>query len=269
MVVLLALGVGIFIYIICSLSQSVKYYVKCSFFVLGAMFSAAVLPIPSLLVYPIRDPRIGLVPALGTRFIMWLMGLTYEVRGEQHINREKGGVIVINHQSGIDLAIIARIWPLIGRGTTVVKKFVLYVFPFGPGAWLWGTLYIDRKNHKDTLVKLDKECEAIKMRSNKIVIFPEGTRSQEDELLPFKKGPFHIAIQSQSMIQPIVVSKYHFLSDRRRVFGKGHTIITVLPEISCQGLTKDDLPQLLERTRNLMQTTFTETSKETKHSAVS
>lgn len=44
------------------------------------------------------------IPALGTRLIMWLMGLTYEVRGQEHINREKGGVIVINHQSGIDLA---------------------------------------------------------------------------------------------------------------------------------------------------------------------
>lgn len=49
----------------------------------------------------------------------------------------------------------------------------------------------------------------------------------------------------------------------------GHTIIQILPEISCQGLTKDDLPQLLEQTRNLMQTTFTEISKETKHSVVS
>lgn len=89
------------------------------------MFSAAVLPIPSLLIYPVRDPRIGLyvnaalltestfyhlsfnlcrIPALGTRFVMWLMGLTYEVRGQKHINREKGGAIVINHQSGIDLA---------------------------------------------------------------------------------------------------------------------------------------------------------------------
>lgn len=123
--------------------------------------------------------------------------------------------------SDIRFLVIATIWPLIGRGTVVVKKFILYVFPFGPGAWLWGTLYIDRKNHKDTLVKLDKECDAIKNRSNKIVIFPEGTRSQEDELLPFKKGPFHIAIQSQSMIQPIVVSKYHFLSDKRKIFGKG------------------------------------------------
>lgn len=66
--------------------------------------------------------------------------------------------------------VIATIWPLIGKGTVVVKKFILYVFPFGPGAWLWGTLYIDRSNHKDTINKLDKECDAIKTRSNKIVM---------------------------------------------------------------------------------------------------
>lgn len=59
-VVLQALVAGFIIYILCFLSQTVRYYVKCLFFVLGAMFSAAVLPIPSLLVYPVRDPRIGL-----------------------------------------------------------------------------------------------------------------------------------------------------------------------------------------------------------------
>lgn len=52
-------------------------------------------------------------------------------------------------------------------------------------------------------------------------------------------------------------------------FIAGHTIISVLPEISCQGLTKDDLPQLLEKTRNLMQNCFSELSKETKPFAVS
>lgn len=59
-VVLQAIGLAIVLYIICSLSQTVRYYAKCSFFVLGAMFSAAILPIPSLLKYPLRDSRIGL-----------------------------------------------------------------------------------------------------------------------------------------------------------------------------------------------------------------
>lgn len=61
---------------------------------------------------------------------------------------------------------------------------------------------------------------------------------------------------------------YSFFTIILNAIVAGHTIITVLPEISCNGLTKDNLPQLLEQTRNLMQTTFTEISKETKLSAV-
>jgi len=52
-------------------------------------------------------------------------------------------------------------------------------------------------------------------------MFPEGTRNGSATLLPFKKGAFHVAIASQAPIQPIVVSRYHFLDDRKKVFNSG------------------------------------------------
>jgi lysophosphatidate acyltransferase len=52
-------------------------------------------------------------------------------------------------------------------------------------------------------------------------MFPEGTRNGSATLLPFKKGAFHVAIASQTPIQPIVVSRYHFLDDRKKVFNSG------------------------------------------------
>ena len=52
-------------------------------------------------------------------------------------------------------------------------------------------------------------------------MFPEGTRNGSATLLPFKKGAFHLAIASQTPIQPIVVSRYHFLDDRKKVFNSG------------------------------------------------
>lgn len=129
--------------------------------------------------------------------------------------------------------VLAYLWPILGRATVVAKKAILYAFPFGTGAWLWGTLFIDRRNRDDALNRLNKECDAIENRANKILMFPEGTRSQKDKLLPFKKGPFHLAIQSQSMIQPVVVSKYHFLNAEEKYFKRGERIVKEVVILNC------------------------------------
>jgi len=55
----------------------------------------------------------------------------------------------------------------------------------------------------------------------RLCMFPEGTRNGSATLLPFKKGAFHVAIASQTPIQPIVVSRYHFLDDCKKVFNPG------------------------------------------------
>lgn len=55
----------------------------------------------------------------------------------------------------------------------------------------------------------------------KILFFPEGTRGDGDSLLPFKKGSFHVAIEAQGYIQPVVISKYHFLNSKAKLFNRG------------------------------------------------
>lgn len=108
-----------------------------------------------------------------------------------------------------------------GGVIAIVKKLLLFIIPFGPACWLWGTVFIDRKNLNQTKMEYAKLSTAIKTNAKKILIFPEGSRSQGEKFLPFKKGPFHLAIQTQSMIQPIVVSRYHFISYKRKYFGRG------------------------------------------------
>jgi lysophosphatidate acyltransferase len=79
-----------------------------------------------------------------------------------------------------------------------------------------------------------------------------------DTLLPFKKGPFHLAIEAQCPIQPIVVSRYTFLESKRKFFGRGHSIISVLPEVKTKGMGKEDIAALVARVQSMMQMKFEE-----------
>lgn len=74
--------------------------------------------------------------------------------------------------------------------------------------------------------------------------------------MPFKKGSFHVAVQAQCPIQPIVVSRYTFLDSKRKFFGRGHSIIRILPEVKTTGLGKADVDKLTLDVQNLMQQHF-------------
>jgi 1-acyl-sn-glycerol-3-phosphate acyltransferase len=79
----------------------------------------------------------------------------------------------------------------------------------------------------------------------------------------FKKGAFHVAIQGQVPILPVVFSSYRtFLDKKLKIFNLGEIIIEALPPISTEGLSADDIDQLMQKTRQLMIEKFTENTKE-------
>lgn len=254
------LGLAFMVFFIITLSSTARYYFKFFCFVILSVV-CAVGPVPFMLLRP-RDYRNALLPAyLCTKFGK-MLGASFEVRGKENINRQHGGVVLMNHQSALDLVVLAFLWPIVGRATMVAKKEVLYMFPFGQASWLWGTLFIDRKNQSSAKTAINKESKAINEKEAKILFFPEGTRGNGDSLLPFKKGSFHVAIEAQGYIQPVVISKYHFLNSKAKIFNRGQSIIKILPEISCAGMTKEDMPRLMDQVYKLMQTEYETLSDE-------
>lgn len=89
-----------------------------------------------------------------------------------------------------------------------------------------------------------------------VFIFPEGTRSYYDhpDMLPFKKGAFHLAVQAQVPIIPVVVANYsNVLNVKQKLFRPVGTIpIRILKPIETKGKTKDDVDALLEEVREVM-----------------
>lgn len=97
---------------------------------------------------------------------------------------------------------------------------------------LSGTVFIDRSNRKSAIAAFDSAVKEIKRDRKSVWIFPEGTRSYYDkpDLLPFKKGAFHLAVQAGVPIVPVVVENYtHVLRVQERTFEPGVINVKVGP----------------------------------------
>ncbi|KRT82047.1 hypothetical protein AMK59_3328, partial [Oryctes borbonicus] len=229
-------------------SSTARYYLKFAIFGVGSLFSAT-SPIPLMLRQP-KDSKNALLPAAGLRFIARMIGLKCFVRGKENIVKDSGCVVVINHQSMLDLIVLAELWPVMDRCTVISKKEIFYLWPFGLAAWLWGTIFIDRLNAERAQHSINSTGEIIRNRKARVLMFPEGTRSMKNKLLPFKKGAFHLAIASQCPVQPVIVSRYTFLGDKR--FDSGIIDITILPPVETSGLVREDVTKLVDETYGIM-----------------
>ncbi|XP_060866516.1 1-acyl-sn-glycerol-3-phosphate acyltransferase beta-like isoform X1 [Metopolophium dirhodum] len=251
-----------FIIIMYTSSHAFRYYAKYTIFSVLSYISATIF-LPLMLWRP-RDYRNGLLPAWGGRQVSKILGITWEMKGKENIVQNSGCVVLINHQSCLDLLVLSEIYPVMEKCTVISKKEIFYFWPFGLASWLWGTIFIDRLNAESAQRTLNKTGEAIRHKQAKLCMFPEGTRHGGPELLNFKKGAFHVAISAQCPIQPVVVTQYFFVDHKKRTFDPGHAVITILPPIPTEGMTKEDLPSLIEKSRTAMQEAYTKSSAEIK-----
>ncbi|XP_023211360.1 1-acyl-sn-glycerol-3-phosphate acyltransferase alpha-like [Centruroides sculpturatus] len=177
----------------------------------------------------------------------------WEIQNPDRIIKDQSAVIVCNHQSALDVIGMMHIWPFFHPCLPVLKQELFWSGPFGIFCWLAGCVFLNRSNSEEARKLLNAKMNEMKEKKIKCWIFPEGTRNNEGHILPFKKGAFHIAVQSQLPIIPIVYTPYSkFYNPRERKFETGKTTITVLQPISTNGLTIGDIPMLTERVRNLM-----------------
>ena len=150
--------------------------------------------------------------------------------------------------------------------------------PFGIAAQLGGTVFVQRSKAEKAKLALNKALKDAKDTKTSLHIFPEGTRHLASldgvHMLPFKKGAFHMAIDTGFPILPVVISEYNFIDQRHKTFGSSgnqDVTITVLNPIETNEMSKDDIDILIEGTRNKMVEVFKDkkaqkiASEENKH----
>ncbi|MEI7490491.1 MAG: lysophospholipid acyltransferase family protein [Bacteroidota bacterium] len=173
---------------------------------------------------------------------MWRISVV----GREKIDKHETYVIVSNHQSGADIIVLFLLW----NNYKWVAKRSLYNFPFiGWNMWLNRYIVIDR-GKKSSMVKMMNDAAKTLRSGSSVMIFPEGTRSKDGRLQPFKTGAFHLALETGRPILPVVITGTS-MAIRKGGFlvNKNHDIqakvLTPIPYASFKGMEPRDVTRMV------------------------
>ena len=178
-----------------------------------------------------------------------ILGMDYHLQVDELKKLTSPCVIVVNHQSNFDLFMLGSVVPR--RTVTIGKTSLRWVPIFGQIYWLAGNVLIDRGDATKAKAAMVKTTDALQHQDTSIWVFVEGTRNLGKGLLPFKKGAFQMAISAGVPIVPICCSNYKRTMRLNR-WRTGPLRIRALPPISTEGMTPDDMPNLMEQCRAQM-----------------
>jgi len=131
-----------------------------------------------------------------------ITGTRVRVQGLENMDPRKSYILVSNHQSAFDIFSLLGYLPIQFRWTA---KAELFRIPFmGWAMTRTGYISIERGSPKKAYRSMLRAAEVVRQGTS-VIIFPEGTRSPDGELQPFKKGVFLIALKSQAPILPITI----------------------------------------------------------------
>jgi HAD superfamily hydrolase (TIGR01490 family) len=196
-----------------------------------------------------RKDAMNTTMSLGSDVGLSLAGIKLDVSGEEHLWSQRPAVFIFNHQSWLDGMIIMKL--LRQDVTAVAKKEVSRQPVMGQIGWLMNMAFVDRGDPTQAKKALEPVIDRIH-EGYSLAISPEGTRSATPRVGPFKKGAFHMAMQSGVPIVPIVIRNAGLHLWRGSLFMRKGTIdVTVLPPISVADWTRKDLNERVAGVRQL------------------
>ncbi|MCW2722026.1 MAG: haloacid dehalogenase [Pseudonocardia sp.] len=196
-----------------------------------------------------RRDAVDLALTLGGEFGTALAGVKVDVRGAEHLVDSRPAVFLFNHQSQLDVIIIAKL--LRSGFSAVAKKEAASIPGFGLAFRLADVAFVDRTDTASAKAALEPAVQRLR-EGISLVVAPEGTRSATPALGRFKKGAFHVAMQAGVPIVPIVIRNAGELMWRgASTVREGTVQVTVLPPVSTDGWTVEDLDKHVEEVRDL------------------
>jgi len=172
------------------------------------------------------------------------------VEGKKKIDPKTTYVMVSNHQSGADILVLFRLY----RHYKWVAKQSLFYYPFiGWNMWLNGYISIVRTRGRSKLKMMDKAANIV-MDGNSVMLFPEGTRTRDGNIQPFKTGAFRLALDTKSPILPVAIKgTYDAINKNSLLIHKNYNIrLVVLDPIPYDDIVHLDPKEIAAKVHDLI-----------------
>ena len=142
-------------------------------------------------------------PWMWSKCILWTFGIKVTVKGLENIDLNQPYIFVSNHASMADIPTVMV--ALNGKVNIVFKKELTWV-----PIWGWALRYghfimIDRSNPRDAMTSIERAAQTIRSGQS-VILFPEGTRTVNGKLQPFKRGAFTLAAKSGVPVVPMIIN---------------------------------------------------------------
>lgn len=177
-----------------------------------------------------------------SRLVLLCSGAFWKVHGRENVDKNKTYIWMFNHQSILDIFVIGMVVPHYIVGIAAQYQFNLPVW--GYVVRKWGNIPVNRKDTREAIKAIEMAKEKLH-NGVSIMIAPEGTRTFDGKLCPFKKGAFHLALGTGGTILPVGIQG---LFDVKRKtdwrFKPGRVDITIgrpIPFSEYNGMTVEEL----------------------------
>lgn len=149
----------------------------------------------------------------GARAGVWLAGVRVQTIGLDKIDFSRNYIFMSNHASNLDPPIEI---PALPKQTSIMVKKELFKVPILGRAMHMGDLVPVDRGHRDAGIEAVHAAKAVVDKGMNMYIYVEGKRSFDGKLLPFKKGPFYLAMECGVPVVPLTIVGTHYAMPKRR-----------------------------------------------------
>jgi 1-acyl-sn-glycerol-3-phosphate acyltransferase len=182
----------------------------------------------------------------------WLVagGVRLEARGREHVDTDRSYIVVANHRSDFDIMACFLAIPVPIR--YLAKKELFRVPVLASAMRSIGVIEIDREAHGTIHDQINRQARALVAAGRSLIIYPEGTRSRDGNMRPFKKGAFTMAISSGLPVLPVTIHGSRDAWPPEKLVRGGRITVLIDPPIETEGMGHGDIEPLRDRVQTLI-----------------